>query len=121
MLGSLRSHLPNHGNFPGFAFGTATVMFGALLVRVPDPYTLMSVFHIIYTARVVLSAVCGLFGLAAGSTLLARRGKGCTLAIAAAFLSLSDIPLGVTLGIYTLMVLLPISAARLSRRSGQTP
>jgi hypothetical protein len=25
--------------------GTATVMFGALLSRVPDPFSLMAVFH----------------------------------------------------------------------------
>ena len=27
--------------------GTATVMFGALLSRVPDPFTMMSEFHIV--------------------------------------------------------------------------
>jgi len=86
---------------------TATVMFGALLSRVPDPFTLMSVFHFIYIAAIVLSALCGIFGLVAGLALLAARSSGRTLALVAGFLSLSDIPFGTTLGIYTLVVFLP--------------
>ncbi len=38
---------------------TATVMFGALLNRVPDPLALMGVFHFVYTVMIALSAVCG--------------------------------------------------------------
>jgi hypothetical protein len=87
--------------------GTATVMFGALLARVPDPFMLMSVFHIVYTAIVVLSVLCGLFGLLAGLALLANQRPARTLALLAAFLSVSEIPFGTTLGIYTLVVLLP--------------
>jgi len=87
--------------------GTATVMFGALLVRVPDPYILMSGFHIVYTAAVVLSILCGLCGLLAGLALLASQWRARTLVLFAAFLSVSEIPFGTTLGIYTLIVLLP--------------
>ncbi len=87
--------------------GTATVMFGALLVRVPDPFILMSGFHIVYMAVVVLSVLCGLFGLLAGLALLANQRPARTPALLAAFLSVSEIPFGTTLGIYTLIVLLP--------------
>jgi hypothetical protein len=87
--------------------GTATVMFGALLVRVPNPFTLMDVFHFMYAACVVLSVLCGILGLLAGFALLAGQRSGRTLALVAGFLSLSNIPLGTTLGIYTLIVLLP--------------
>lgn len=86
--------------------GTATVMFGALLVRVPDPFILMSAFHLVYTAIVVLSVLCGLFGLLAGLALLANQRLARTLALLAAFFSVSEIPFGTTLGIYTLIVLL---------------
>jgi hypothetical protein len=82
-------------------------MFGSLLSRVPDPFTLMSVFYFMYIAAIVLSALCGLFGLVAGLALFAERGSGRTLALVAGFLSLSDIPFGTTLGIYTLVVFLP--------------
>jgi hypothetical protein len=87
--------------------GTATVMFGALLSRVADPFALMSEFHIVYAAIVVLAFLCGLVGLLAGLALLANQRPARMLALLAAFLSISEIPFGTTLGIYTLIVLLP--------------
>jgi len=97
---------------------TATVMFGTLLNRVADPLTLMGVFHFMYTVMIALSAVCGVLGLMAGLALLAERRSGRTLALVAGFLSLSNIPLGTTLGIYTLVMLLPIAATQRNGRSG---
>jgi len=88
--------------------GTATVMFGALLGRVPDPFALMTDFHIIYAGIVVLTVLCGLFGLLAGLALLANQRSARMLGLLAAFLSVSEIPFGTTLGIYTLIVLLPL-------------
>ena len=87
--------------------GTATVMFGALLTRVPDPFTLMTIFHILYIAAIIVTALSGLFGLFAGLALLAGKSTARALSLIAAFLSLSDLPLGTTLGIYTLIVFLP--------------
>ena len=87
--------------------GTATVMFGALLERVPDPFTLMHAFHLIYAGNVVLSAVCGLFGLLGGLALLTTKQFARTLTLIAGFLALTNIPFGTTLGIYTLVLLLP--------------
>jgi hypothetical protein len=89
--------------------GTATVMFGALLGRVPDPFALMGDFHIIYAGFLVLTVLCGLFGVLAGLALLANQRPARTLALLAAFLSISEIPFGTTLGIYTLIVLLPLA------------
>jgi ABC-type spermidine/putrescine transport system permease subunit II len=87
--------------------GTATLMFGALLNRVPDPFTLMEAFHFMYIVLIALSVVCGILGFIAGLALLRRQRPGRTLALIAGFLSLSNIPLGTALGIYTLIVLLP--------------
>lgn len=86
--------------------GTATVMFGALLNRVPDPYTLMSTFHVLYVGAIIVTALSGIFGLLAGLALLAGKSAR-TLSLVAAFLSVHDLPLGTTLGIYTLIVFLP--------------
>jgi hypothetical protein len=87
--------------------GTATVMFGALLTRVPDPYTLMAIFHILYIIAIIVTALSGVLGLFAGLALLAGKSGARTLSLVAGFLSLSDLPLGTTLGIYTLIVFLP--------------
>jgi hypothetical protein len=87
--------------------GTATVMFGALLTRVPDPFTLMTIFHILYIAAILVTALSGLFALLAGTALLTAKSFARGFSLVAAFLSLSDLPLGTTLGIYTLIVFLP--------------
>jgi hypothetical protein len=92
--------------------GTATLMFGALLDRVPNPFALMADFHLIYLAITVWSAVAGVLGILAGLALLASQGFARPLALIAAFLSLSEIPLGLTLGTYTLVVLLPANPTR---------
>jgi hypothetical protein len=85
--------------------GTATAMFGALLSRAPNPFFLMSAFQVIYVSIIVFSLICGVLGLLAGLDLLGSQ-RGRTLVLVASFLALSDLPLGITLGIYTLFVLL---------------
>jgi len=90
---------------------TATVMFGALLTRVPNPFSLMTVFHFLYLGIILWSAACGVFGILAGFALLAGRNFASGLAVIAAVLSLSELPLGTTLGIYTLILFLPQNPA----------
>ena len=97
--------------------GTATLMFGALLNRVPDPFAMMTTFHVIYAVVIALSAVCGILAIMAGMAVLAGNRSGRMIAIIASCLSLSDIPLGTTLGIYTLIVSLPMGATQLHSRS----
>lgn len=86
--------------------GTATVMFGTLLNRVPNPYALMSAFHVIYSGWLVLSAASGIFGILAGVALLAGAGVSRMLALVAAFLSVAFVPAGTLLGVYTMVVFL---------------
>src|SRR5215467_6974782 len=86
---------------------TATVMFGALLGRVADPYTLMALFHALYFSWTALSVVTGVLGLLAGWALMSGRGRN--LVILASLLSLSDLPLGIALGVYSLILFVPPS------------
>jgi hypothetical protein len=90
---------------------TATLMFGALLTRVPNPFALMNDFHLVYACLVGLSVLAGVFGVLAGLALVANQSSARLLGLIASFLSVSEIPFGTTLGIYTLIILLP-------RRSG---
>jgi len=91
-----------------FAFQTtATLMFGALLTRVPNPFTLMDNFHLFYAAIILYSVVCGALATIAGLALLAGWSSAYTLALCAAFLSLPELPLGLILGVYTIARLLP--------------
>jgi hypothetical protein len=97
--------------------GTATVMFGALLGRVPNPFALMADFHVVYAGMTVLTVLCGVFGLLAGLALLANQRPARMLALIAALLSVCEIPFGTTLGIYTLVVLLPLRGVSAPIRS----
>jgi hypothetical protein len=81
----------------------ATVMFGALLVRVADYITAMELFHACYIFAIILSVLCGIFGVLGGVVLL--RQPTSRLVIIAAFLSLSELPIGITLGVYTLLTM----------------
>jgi hypothetical protein len=85
----------------------ATVMFGATLVEVARPESLMATFHMVYLFAIILSVLSGVIGLLAGLGLLSGQRAGRMLAIIAAFLSLSELPIGITLGVYTLLVLFP--------------
>lgn len=86
---------------------TATLMFGASLTRVPDPYSLMSLFHFLYLGVIIWSGACGILGILAGATILAGQRSARPLAIVAALLSLSELPFGIALGVYTLILLVP--------------
>jgi hypothetical protein len=91
----------------------ATVMFGALLVEVADSTLFMAAFHAFYLFAIILSVLCGVLGLLAGLALLSGQRSSRTLAVIAAFFSLSELPIGITLGVYTLWTL-PRSTSRRS-------
>jgi hypothetical protein len=93
---------------------TAKLMFGALMSRVPNPFTLMDSFDVFYTGMVILAFICGVLGVLAGLALLGTWSSGRSLALAAGFLSLPEMPLGLMLGVYTIVVLLPRGDARTS-------
>ena len=85
---------------------TATVMFGALLSRVPDPFTLMGTFHALYIGWIGVSFVCAALAILGGMGLMRKVTSGRTLLLAASFFSLSDLPVGIALSVYTLIVLI---------------
>jgi hypothetical protein len=90
---------------------TATLMFGATLSRVPNPFSLMNAFHLFYVGLILLSVVCGLLGIVAGFALLSNWSSGRMVALLAGFLSLPEAPLGLILGVYTIAKLLPRAVA----------
>ena len=90
-----------------FFSGTATLMFGALLSRVPNPFALMADFHLWYTCIIIWNILSGIVALVAAADLLARRRSARAIAILAAFIALPVPFFGIMLGIYTLLVLFP--------------
>jgi len=91
---------------------TATLMFGALLSRVPNPFALMADFHLLYVCIIVWNILSGIVALVAAAALPGRRGSARMLAILAAFLALPVPFFGIMLGVYTLIVFLPSERPR---------
>jgi hypothetical protein len=102
--------------FAGAAFilvysTTLTLMWGAIITRVPNPFALMSFFHVFLTFALVLNIVAGIFALLAAIALLGGTGSSRTLALVASFFALINGPLGIALGAYTLVVFVPRGSA----------
>jgi hypothetical protein len=98
--------------FAGAAFiliysTTLTLMWGAIITRVPNPFALMSFFHLFLIFAVVLNIIAGVFSLLAAMALLGRTGSARTLALVASFFGLTNGPLGIALGAYTLFIFVP--------------
>ena len=98
--------------FAGAAFivvyeGMLTVMWGAVITRVANPFALMSLFHFFLVFAIVLNIVAGIVSLFAAIALLGRSGSARKLALVASFFGLTNGPLGIALGAYTLVICFP--------------
>ena len=98
--------------FAGAAFivvyeGTLTVMWGAIITRVANPFALMSLFHFFLIFAVVLNIIAGIVSLLASIALLGRTGSARTLALVASFFGLINGPLGIALGAFTVAIFVP--------------
>jgi hypothetical protein len=86
---------------------TLTVIWGALLTRVPNPLTLMDLFHVFLILAIILAVVVGIISILAGLSVTSGGASARKLGMLAAFLALVSGPLGIALGAYTLVVLVP--------------
>lgn len=85
--------------------GTLTLMWGALLTRVPNPFALMDLFHSFLIFIIILGIVAGVVCIVAGLNLMSNAGSARTLGLVAAFFGLTNGPLGIALGAFTLVFL----------------
>lgn len=97
-----------------------TVMWGALLTRVPDPFTWMDMFHIYLVLAIILAAISGVFALLAGVALMGGARAGRTLSMIASFLAILSDPLGIALGVYTLILMVPLGSVPSSAHRSET-
>jgi hypothetical protein len=84
-----------------------TLMWGALLNRVPNPFGWMDLFHVYLVLAIILAAISTIISLLAGATLLTGARSARTLALIAAFLAIISDPLGVALGVFTIVIVFP--------------
>ena len=88
------------------------LMWGAIITRVPNDIVLMNMFHGFLLLVILLGIVAGAVSIIAGLGLMSSGASARTLGLVAAFFGLTNGPLGIALGAYTLVVLVPAAAAR---------
>jgi hypothetical protein len=91
---------------------TLTLMWGALLNRVANPFFWMSVFHFAMLAAVVLAIVTAILSFLAAIALMQGGRSGRMLALVASFFGLISGPLGVALGVFTVVIVLQQPASQ---------
>jgi hypothetical protein len=84
--------------------GTLTLMWGALLNRVADPFFWMNLFHIWLIGAVILLILTAIFSFLAAISLMQSRGSARALLLVASILAIITGPLGIALGTYTMIV-----------------
>ena len=90
--------------------GTLTLMWGAVITRVADPFALMGLFHGFLIFLIILGIVAGIVSIIAGLNLMSGGQSARRFGLLAAFFALINGPLGIALGAYTLVVLVPANA-----------
>jgi len=91
--------------------GVLTLMWGAIITRLPNALGWMSAFHLFLGATVVMALISAFFSLAAGFALMRGAGSSRKLGLIAAAFGLLGAPPGVALGAFTVAMLYPLGAA----------
>jgi len=94
-----------------FNMPALTVMWGAVITRVPNPFVWMDWFHIVIVGVIGLAVVSGIFSFLAGFSLLGASESSRWIVVAASILALLRGPLGIAIGVYTLVVAVRGTAA----------
>jgi len=89
-----------------FNIPVLTVMWGAIITRVPNPFAWMDWFHVALVGVIVLGVITAIVSFLAGFSLMGRATANGTLAVVASVLALLRGPLGIAIGVYTLVVVL---------------
>jgi hypothetical protein len=82
-----------------------TTMWGTVVSRVADPFAWMSAFRFFMAGIIALAIVAGVLSFLAGFALMRRSSSSRVLALIASLLGILNGPLGIALGVYTLVLL----------------
>jgi hypothetical protein len=91
---------------------TLTVMWGAIVNRVADPFAWMDVFHLFLGATVVMALISAAFSLLAAFALMSGARSSRKLGLIAAAFGMLGTPPGVALGVFSVAILFPLDAVR---------
>jgi hypothetical protein len=82
---------------------TLTLMWGAIITRVADPFFWMDAFHVWLIGAVVLLVLAGILAFVTGVALMQSGISGPALPLIASILAILTGPLGIALGTYTMV------------------
>jgi hypothetical protein len=85
---------------------TLTLMWGAIITRVADPFFWMDAFHIWLIGAVVLLVLAGILSFVACVALTQNRVSGYAVPLIASVFVILTGPLGIALGTYTMVAVL---------------
>ena len=100
----------------GLNDATLTTMWGTVVSRVADPFSWMTAFRFLLVGIIALLIVTGILSLLAGFVLMQRGSSNRTLVLVSSFLGIFTGPLGIALGVYTLVLLVPRASWRTHER-----
>jgi hypothetical protein len=87
---------------------TLTLMWGAIINRVPNPFAWMSFFHFFLAATVVMAIISACLSFAAAFAFMRGGSSLRTWGLLAAAFGLLGAPPGIALGAFTVALLLPL-------------
>ena len=93
-----------------------TTMWGTVVSRVADPFVWMNSFRLFLVGVIALAVGAGILALLAGMALMRRTSSSRPLVLTASFLAILNGPLGIGLGVYTLVLLVPRPSWRVHDR-----
>jgi len=93
-----------------------TTMWGTIVSLVANPFAWMNSFRIFLVGMVAFAVCAGILALLAGMALMRRTSSSRPLVLTASFLGILNGPLGIALGVYTLVLLVPRPSWRVHDR-----
>jgi hypothetical protein len=87
---------------------TLTLMWGAIINRVADPFAWMGLFHFLLAATIVMALISAVLSLLAAIALMQGAASSRSMGLAAAAFGLLGPPLGTMLGAFTIAILFPL-------------
>jgi hypothetical protein len=87
---------------------TLTVMWGAIISHVADPFAWMSAFHFLLGATVAMALISAAFSPLAAVALMLGTAASRALGLIAAAFGMLGTPPGIALGVFTVAILFPL-------------
>jgi hypothetical protein len=91
---------------------TLTLMWGAIISRVANPFAWMDLFHMLLVATVIMALISAALSFFAAFALMGGARSARTAGLLAAAFGLLGAPPGVALGAFTVVMLYPLNQPR---------